>query len=230
MGLFSLFSKTLSGGPIYSVMNEDHVHLYRTLKELKDCLGIPCRDNAERVRQRAAVLDIFQALIAESREHFRREEALMELFKYPDLKTHRSEHTMLARSVEMYLSRLTQGMNAIDSTVAVYLKSWLTNHIRTTDRELERFLVRTSKSLGSPDMATLAPTGHNSQGAFAFLWATLRDSVPRRTVEEQRKRAHNKAEQVNKWKERYRQKPDEDSRIRESIDEKARQQRAVFYE
>jgi len=230
MGLYSWLVGAPRGGPIYSVMNDDHVHLYRTLKELKAAIATPCRDSADRVRRRAAILEVFQTLIAESREHFRREEALMELFKYPDLKAHRTEHVMLARSVEMYLSRLMESSEAIDGSVAVYLQSWLTNHIRTTDRDLERFLVRTSRTLGSPDLASLAPTGPNAQGAFAFLWATLRDSVPRHTVEEQRKRAQHKAEQFSKWKDRRHPERIEDSQVRESLEEKARQQRAMYFE
>jgi len=161
MGLFDWIRKPALPDPIYSVMNEDHVHLYRILGELRQGVGKRSDDHAARERKRAHCLTIVDRLIADADAHFLREEGLMERYGYPATRAHRTEHLKLQRSIQLYRAKLAAGTLPVDEDVSQYLKGWLTGHIRTTDRQLERFLFDAHKlrdlhgqmALSSRDMA-----------------------------------------------------------------------------
>ncbi|MEI6559115.1 MAG: hemerythrin family protein [Rhodospirillaceae bacterium] len=140
MGLFDWFRKTAVAEPIYSVMNEDHIELYRILGELR-LSGVRSADDAAvRERKRAATLDVMQRLIEESRAHFRREEALMARYDYPAARAHKDDHLVLLMSIEVYFAQVAAGSVPATDEVSDYLKTWLTSHIRNADHLLERFL------------------------------------------------------------------------------------------
>ena len=114
-------------------MNEDHVNLYRTIGGLR-------RGDV------AALGERIKALLRESKAHFAREEALMDIYGYDLGRAHRYEHLALIRSLEMYQSRLSAAPGAANEDVSRYLKQWLTKHIRTADRMLERFLLTADRN------------------------------------------------------------------------------------
>ena len=145
MGFFNWGRKATNADQVYSVMNDDHVDLYRIVAELRDGIAIQVRGGTERGFQQINLLGTIQKLIDKARAHFQREEALMAEYGYPDARAHRSEHLMLLRSIETYHANLASGGRPITDEVVKYLKAWLTNHIRTTDRQLDRFLVSAAK-------------------------------------------------------------------------------------
>lgn len=154
MGVFDWFRKPAVPESIYSVMNEDHVHLYRILGELRQGT---CGQGASRTDKRHHCIDVVQRLMAESAGHFGREEALMDSHRYPDAKAHKTEHLMLSRSIQVYHAKLSGGALPPVEEVAQYLKTWLTTHIRSTDRQLERFLFDAHKARDGHGQMALSP-------------------------------------------------------------------------
>ena len=182
MGWFDWLKKAPMAEAVYSVMNDDHVELYRLLGELKDGLGQPNKTPREREAQRALLSGTIRVIIEKARAHFDREEMLMAQYGYPESKAHRSEHLMLIRSVETHFAKLVSERRPITEAEVTYLRAWLTNHIRTADRQLDRFLIASVRKSGNG--AAVRP-GHGD-GAWSVngtvLWATLNDSVSRETV------------------------------------------------
>lgn len=74
--------------------------------------------------------------------HFRREEAFMERHGFPDLEAHKAAHRYFVDEVEKLSGELGGGhtmMLRID--LILLLKEWLIEHIQTTDKQYQPFLV-----------------------------------------------------------------------------------------
>lgn len=117
---------------VYSTMNSDHIEMIQLIAQL--------RDGAALGWDRHRLLDIISRLISFSQEHFRREEKLMNKFHYPATDEHKRQHAMLIRQAEAYLYNMSNGCQGEPRDIATYFHRWITDHIRTFDRELERFL------------------------------------------------------------------------------------------
>lgn len=79
--------------------------------------------------QRIAVLEAF---IHHCRDHFAREEAMMEKTGFFALHCHHDEHVRMLAELDIVLLRL-KGGNAQDDYFAITLPNWLTNHRNTMD-------------------------------------------------------------------------------------------------
>ena len=64
----------------------------------------------------------------------------MERYRYPASHAHRTEHRRLSQTIRLYRAKLAAGTLPVDEDVSQFLKGWLTGHIRSTDRQLERYL------------------------------------------------------------------------------------------
>jgi hypothetical protein len=151
-------------------------------------------------------------------------------YDYPETKAHRSEHLMLLRSVETYHASLASGGRPITDEVVKYLKTWLTNHIRTTDRRLDRFLVATARKAAPASRGGLNQGGEASWTAGnTLLWATLQDAVSHETVRQHRQQNVDTLQEMQS-----RQQREKDRQLKASGRRKAataaRQVRAVFFE
>lgn len=107
--------------------DEDHKKLFALTNELHEAMK---RGKATQV------LDgVVKSLADYTRYHFAREEALMEKTQYPNLIKHREQHVAFVKKVEEFQQHLKTG--AIGQSIAVtdFLRDWLTNHIKKTDRQ-----------------------------------------------------------------------------------------------
>lgn len=171
MGLFSWIWRRPAPVPFYSVISEDHVRLYQILGELRQAIGVRGDGAAGRESQRQIILDIVRRLMTECDEHFLREETLMTLHGFAGLVQHRSEHRLLMRDVQSYYSRLATGRVPMTEDVSQFFKTWLTTHIRTTDRQLERFLFSVCKDR---DIHGDSAPGQTDMAQFAAMVEHLR--------------------------------------------------------
>jgi len=73
--------------------------------------------------------------------HFTEEENIMETYGYPDLESHRKEHVLFIEKVNDYYERIKEGKQLLSIEVTNFLKDWLVNHIKGTDRKYSDFLV-----------------------------------------------------------------------------------------
>lgn len=100
-------------------MDEDHADAAARINTLATSTG------AERI----AALEGF---IAHCRDHFAREEAMMEKTGFFALHCHRDEHTRVLAEFDVVLARL-KGGNPQDEYFAITLPNWLMNHRNTMD-------------------------------------------------------------------------------------------------
>ncbi|MBG0776359.1 MAG: bacteriohemerythrin [Desulfovibrionaceae bacterium] len=85
---------------------------------------------------RPAKLNILNALIRYSQEHFFREEDLMAETGYAEAAEHAERHRRLMERVREHLARIESGEMEMETEFISVLKDWLINHILTEDRKL----------------------------------------------------------------------------------------------
>ena len=100
-----------------------------------------CHEALKTGRSRQAVFETFNALIRYAERHFRDEEALMELARYPapDRDLHKKAHEELVQDI----FRLHNGWGARGAEdlhgLELFLNNWIIKHILLMDKLLEPF-------------------------------------------------------------------------------------------
>lgn len=83
--------------------------------------------------------EILDQLIAYSQQHFRREEQIMEIAKFPKLEEHKAEHQELTDKVIALQQKYNDGSITVATQLSSLLRDWLSLHMRRSDRELHAF-------------------------------------------------------------------------------------------
>lgn len=109
-------------------LDEDHASFLAILDRLQDALREGQGDEAL-----PALLD---TLAVYAKQHFHREELLMELVDYPEKSAHNGAHASLLRSLEGLAYRSRQGETGLALEASSFLKGWLRDHIGTMDLAL----------------------------------------------------------------------------------------------
>lgn len=106
----------------HAKIDDDHRHVVDTINRLNDATG-----NEEL----AAAL---KALHSYVREHFEREERLMEAGGYPDLVAHKALHADFRQRIDSFEKTVAAGAPShAGSRLLLELAHWWTTHIRKTD-------------------------------------------------------------------------------------------------
>jgi len=83
---------------------------------------------------RTLVAGIVHELERYTQTHFLAEEALLQRAQYPNLKDHRLEHREFVAQVKQFKDDLEVDGTANSIAVLTFLKDWLANHIKKTDK------------------------------------------------------------------------------------------------
>jgi methyl-accepting chemotaxis protein/hemerythrin len=73
--------------------------------------------------------------------HFSAEEELLAKHGYPGYDAHEEQHISFVEKVDDVQRRIKSGKMVVSVEVTNFLKDWLANHIKKTDREYSSFLV-----------------------------------------------------------------------------------------
>ena len=83
---------------------------------------------------RTILADIVRELEKYTQTHFLAEEALLQRAQYPKLNDHRVQHGEFVARVKQFRDDLEQGVGGDSVAVLMFLKDWLSKHIKQTDR------------------------------------------------------------------------------------------------
>jgi methyl-accepting chemotaxis protein len=81
-----------------------------------------------------------ESLVGYTKTHFGYEERLFKQHGYPDTQSHIEKHEKLVNQVLDFYNKFQSGEAEVDNDLLKFLKSWLINHIRGTDKEYSAFL------------------------------------------------------------------------------------------
>jgi hemerythrin-like metal-binding protein len=79
---------------------------------------------------------VLNNLITYTREHFKREEELMQKMRYNDYFDHKQEHEKLLKEVLDLQTKFETGSATLSIQVLHFLRDWLMNHIGQSDKAL----------------------------------------------------------------------------------------------
>ncbi len=85
-------------------------------------------------------LDALERFVLTIKNHFASEESIMQSNSYPNFDEHCSLHTKLFEQINKLYHFLVEGKSVLNDEVFDFLKSWLLDHIKQSDRELGIFL------------------------------------------------------------------------------------------
>ncbi len=108
-------------------IDDDHKRLIRIINRAYTL--------AENGASHGALADILSELLVYTREHFRREERLMEICGYPGLANHCQVHQLLTKQVKDKHRDFERGCLSIQELVA-FLTNWLIDHIQGMDQAI----------------------------------------------------------------------------------------------
>jgi len=84
--------------------------------------------------------DVLNQLVDYTKYHFTREEEMMKECEYPDFEEHKEQHESMINQVSKYIDEYRVDKTRTIEEVAVYLKTWLVNHINGTDQKYTPYL------------------------------------------------------------------------------------------
>jgi len=113
-------------------IDTQHKRLISIVNELNDAMA--------EGRGKDILSNTLARLINYTKEHFRDEEQLMSDQGYPDFKKHQAEHIRLTEQVIQFQKEYEDGSIAITIKMMRFLRDWLSNHIKGTDKKYGPYL------------------------------------------------------------------------------------------
>lgn len=113
-------------------IDDDHKKLLGMINQLQTA--------AHYKTDKIMVEDILNDLVDYTKYHFTREEGMMQDSEYPDFEAHKQQHEEMIAQVAKFIDEYrVDGTKTIEE-VAMYLKTWLINHINGSDQKYAPYL------------------------------------------------------------------------------------------
>ncbi len=123
---------TIDGGAI----DDDHKKIIEIINRFLGKVG--------KFESATEIMVILEELHTKANEHFRREEELQRLIKFPERDVHFTEHNRLSTKLEKLMGevRPTSGsyVNIMGDKVADFIHEWLFSHILKSDMKMKPFV------------------------------------------------------------------------------------------
>ena len=122
-------------------LDRDHLVLISLLNHM---------DEAKRFQTDETIIgQIMGTFVKSLFAHFRREERLLEKFRYPELSGHRKMHRSLERQLKHFLAKHERGLDpAVSEEFTNLLCLWLDDHLLKADMGYKGFLEQATDSPG----------------------------------------------------------------------------------
>ncbi|MBT8126465.1 MAG: hemerythrin family protein [Gammaproteobacteria bacterium] len=84
---------------------------------------------------------ILNGLIGYTNTHFKYEEMLFSMYKYPETEEHKAAHNRLFETVARFKQRYEEGVPNVGDELLAFLKIWLNHHILKEDMAYSAHMV-----------------------------------------------------------------------------------------
>ena len=108
-----------------------HQKLVQMINDLHDAM----RDG----KSRAVLGGLIAGLADYADTHFATEEAYFDQYGYPEAGAHKREHAAFVQKVSEFKAGFDDGRLMLSMEVMTFLKDWLVNHIKGTDKRYTAF-------------------------------------------------------------------------------------------
>ena len=106
--------------------DHDHQLLFKMVNELHDAMLAK--------KGREVLGGVLSQLASYTHQHFSAEERAMLRTSYPGYRQHVEEHRQLTDKVMEFMTEFEKGNALISIDLLIFLRQWLENHIKVTDR------------------------------------------------------------------------------------------------
>jgi hemerythrin len=123
-------------------IDEQHKELLVLTNKLYDA----CREGEESAR--GYFKEVIRSAVEYVQFHFTSEERLMERINFPELATHKVQHTQFVKQVLEEVKNFEQGKTFVPNTFVRYLRDWILTHIAMSDIKYAEY-IKTLKKQGT---------------------------------------------------------------------------------
>ena len=116
-----------------SEIDEQHKVLFDLINQLYSKFSDTDKDT---------ILDILNELYKYTDEHFRTEEVLFDIYKYPYTEEHKKEHKDFVDKVAEFTKKFEEGDEMLTFDILFFLKDWIIEHILYSDRKYIDYLCK----------------------------------------------------------------------------------------
>ncbi len=88
-----------------------------------------------------SIFKLIKALKEYTVFHFSTEEQYMKQYGYPEYIEHKAEHDRFVQRVLDFEDRYKNGKLILTLEITNFIKNWVSNHIKTTDKKYSDFLI-----------------------------------------------------------------------------------------
>lgn len=120
------------------ILNKQHQQLFDTLRALYAAM--------EDKSDKKALGKVIDDLLLYSKEHLETEEAILEKYGYPDLEEHKKLHEFFVKKINEFHQAYDDHNVMLYFNMAIFIKSWIVNHIEQVDKQYVPFLVEKGAS------------------------------------------------------------------------------------
>lgn len=114
-----------------SLLDEQHKRLIDMINRLIEFHNITSLSES--------IIETLRSMTTYARTHFEDEEKIMIDYSYPDYTSHKKQHEEFKKQVASFYSSTPISVDALNTNVVEYLKSWLIYHILKEDMKYKRF-------------------------------------------------------------------------------------------
>ena len=86
-------------------------------------------------RGEEVILSVLKELQQYVQDHFKAEEALMKIYSYPDIASHKAEHEVATQKVNKFFIEYERKNDKLSIDVLNFLSDWFQNHMLQSDRK-----------------------------------------------------------------------------------------------
>ncbi|MBN2279993.1 MAG: hemerythrin family protein [Candidatus Marinimicrobia bacterium] len=108
-------------------MDKQHQRLFEIINEYADAL--------EQNHAPETLMELLNQLKDFTHWHFNEEEKYFRVFRYVDADVHIMTHAKLIDRIFEYIEKIKSGETIADQEIVTFLNSWLTYHIKGTDKQ-----------------------------------------------------------------------------------------------
>lgn len=113
-------------------IDEQHQGLFKLINELDEAMLLG--------KGKSIMGDVLNRLTDYTVVHFKTEEDLFQKYAYPDYDAHKKEHDDLVAQVVQVKENFDAGKMGTAIDTSDFLRKWITNHIKGTDKKYSAFL------------------------------------------------------------------------------------------
>lgn len=128
---------------MHPLLEKEHQQLIDLLDALDNCISKGGSANQ--------AYDYLCDFVTLAEEHFKNEEEIMEVYKFPEIIDHKKEHADLLEQLFALKSKLGHGHTPFGMDYMQLLRNWLNVHLFDADDRLEKFLYQVNSNSNKTD-------------------------------------------------------------------------------